>query len=80
MTTPPTAPYTLSRVAQMLGVSMATVSRLRSGDRQPSFLLMAAIEKALDWPIEDQARQRTDKRWHLGFETALRSHLREDQE
>lgn len=67
-------PITLQRVAHLLGCSVATVSRLRAGDRQPSFVLMAHVETKLDWPIEEQARARSDHRWHLEFETALRTH------
>lgn len=68
----PDAPrVTLQRVAQALGCSIATVSRLRAGDRQPSFLLMVAIERAFDWPLEEQARSRAASRWHLDFDTAL---------
>ena len=59
-------------VAQSLGVSIATVSRLRSADRLPSFELMAKVAEGFAWPIEDQARQRLDKTWHVGFETAIR--------
>lgn len=70
-------PVTLHRVAVLLGCSTATVSRLRAGDRQPSFLLMAHVETVLGWPMEQQARARIDKRWHLEFETALQRHFAE---
>ena len=71
VTQPQDRPVTLQRVAQLLGCSIATVSRLRAGDRQPSFLLMAGIERAIGWMIEDQARARAGSRWHLEFETQL---------
>ena len=55
-------------IANALGVSEATVSRLRSGDRNPSFAVMAKIADTFGWPIASQSTARVQGRWHLGFE------------
>jgi transcriptional regulator with XRE-family HTH domain len=44
-----------AEAAQALGCSVATVSRLRSGDRRPSLPLMQEIKRVLSWSIDDQA-------------------------
>jgi transcriptional regulator with XRE-family HTH domain len=41
-------------LAARLGVSEATVSRIASGERQPSVELMVEIRNALGWSIERQ--------------------------
>lgn len=45
---------TNEQVAQNLGISHSMVSRIRSGDRLPSYTLMHRIEAALQWTIADQ--------------------------
>jgi transcriptional regulator with XRE-family HTH domain len=42
-------------MAYRLGVSVATISRLCSGERKPSMELMDRIEQVLDWPFAEQA-------------------------
>lgn len=58
-----TRPDTNEALGIQLGVSHATVSRWRSGDRIPSPPVMVKISYLLSWPIEDQIhaaeRQRT---------------------
>lgn len=41
-------------MAEALGVSESTVSRLASGDRRPSIETMVEIQRVLSWPIEHQ--------------------------
>lgn len=45
----------VTRTADLLGVSAATVSRICSGDRRPSLDLMFVIEKEMRWPLTEQA-------------------------
>lgn len=45
----------LTETAQALGCSLATVSRICSGERNPSLELMAEIRRVLRWSIEAQA-------------------------
>lgn len=71
-TTKPPTTYTAEGLAAALGVSLATISRLRSGDRRPSMALMSRIEKELGWSIETQARAWINGNWHLKFETRIR--------
>lgn len=59
-------------VADRLGLSVATISRLRSGGRNPSFPVMERIEAELGWPVAKQSTARTQGKWHLGFEAACR--------
>lgn len=50
----------LSNIAlgDSLGVSHATISRIRSGDRTPSVDLMLRISKLMDWALEEQVEAR----------------------
>ncbi len=47
-------------VGHRLGVSHATVSRYKSGDRFPTIDILAKIAEVYDWSIDDQyaARQK----------------------
>lgn len=45
------------QVAEALGVSVATVSRLCSGDRKPSLDLIVRIEEVFGWSVQDQANE-----------------------
>lgn len=42
-------------MAQALGVSEATVSRLASGNREPSVALMVKIRQVTKWKVDAQA-------------------------
>lgn len=44
-----------AEMADLLDVSESMVSRIRSGERQPSLDLMLKIRGTLGWSIEDQA-------------------------
>ena len=59
-------------VADKLGLTVAAVSRLRSGSRLPSFDLMWKIQEAYDWSVEEQTRARVDGQWMYAFESVLR--------
>lgn len=41
-------------LGQALGVTHATISRIRSGSRLPSGEVMSAIAVLMEWPIEEQ--------------------------
>lgn len=51
---------TSTDLARRIGVSVATVSRLASGNRSPSVALMERISKVIEWPIEKQCRAYLD--------------------
>lgn len=42
------------QIADALGVSEATISRLKDGERRPSLALMNRIKERAQWPLEDQ--------------------------
>jgi transcriptional regulator with XRE-family HTH domain len=42
-------------MAEIVGCSEATISRLRSGDRTPSVRLMQEIRRVLSWSLDEQA-------------------------
>jgi transcriptional regulator with XRE-family HTH domain len=44
-----------AEMAEALGCSEATVSRLRSGERTPSVRLMSEIRRILSWSMDEQA-------------------------
>lgn len=44
-------------LAERLDVSVATISRICSGERRPSLDLMYVIEERMDWPFADQANE-----------------------
>lgn len=44
-----------AELAEALGVSEATVSRIGSGERRPSMDLMLKIRDVLHWSVERQA-------------------------
>lgn len=48
---------TQTELAERLGVSVATVSRICSGERKPSMQLMDRVEEVLGWPFSDQANE-----------------------
>lgn len=59
-------------VAELLGVSVASVSRLRSGNQKPSLDLMFTIRNKLDWSAEDQVDAWYSDRWNVEFENRIR--------
>lgn len=44
-----------TEMAEILGISPATVSRLCAGKRRPSIVLMDRIEDTMGWAFEKQA-------------------------
>ncbi len=44
-----------AEMAEIVGCSEATISRLRSGDRTPSVRLMQEIRRVLSWSLDEQA-------------------------
>lgn len=68
-----------SEVARRAGVAVATVSRLLSGDRQPSFDMMVRIEEAIGWPVEQQANARKFGNYGNKLDEAIRR-AADDQE
>lgn len=45
---------THERLARLLDLTIASVSRIRTGKRHPSTALMGRIAQLFDWPIEQQ--------------------------
>lgn len=64
---------TQSQVARDLGVSLATVSRVRSQDRKPTLNLMERLDRVYGWRISEQATLYRDGKWLDGFESLLQS-------
>lgn len=62
---------TQTRLASELGVSLATVSRVRSQDRNPTLDLMSRISRVYGWSIGDQATAWEAGKWLHGFEDLI---------
>ena len=72
-------------VAKLLGISEATASRLRAGQRVPSYGTQIKIKHALDWPLMEQFKElyRDDPEgitpnvaaWSSQFERVIREHF-----
>ena len=68
---------TNQRVAELIGLTYSAISRLRSGDRQPSITTMYAIESVFDWPVVDQLETRVSMSaaaWSQEFDRRIREH------
>ena len=64
-------------VARDLGLSISTISRLRSGERVPKQSNMAMISTLLDWSVEDQwklAYRYGKEAWRDEFERRIQQH------
>lgn len=59
-------------IGQQLGVSHATVSRYKSGDRFPELDVMAKIADLLNWTMDDQYKARQDGTFADEFNTRIR--------
>jgi transcriptional regulator with XRE-family HTH domain len=66
-----TAAITNREVGELLGMTHAGVSRLRSGDRLPSIDIMCEIEKHYQWNIDAQIKARRNGTYATEFEAAL---------
>ena len=62
---------TQTRLASELGVSLATISRVRSQDRNPTLDLMSRVSKVYGWSIGDQATAWDEGKWLHGFEDLI---------
>lgn len=69
----PRANATNSHLAEILGVTVGQISRIRNGKRQPSINLMFTISKELGWSTEEQVKAAVWKGYHHSFEAFLRS-------
>lgn len=58
-------------VADELGLTVATVSRIRSGQRLPSLEVMQNINKLLNWSLDDQAQARDLRSYNAALNTRL---------
>jgi transcriptional regulator with XRE-family HTH domain len=58
-------------LGELLGVSHATVSRIRSGDRNPGLDVMIQIAKLTGWSIDDQVKARDLDAYPTCFEEAF---------
>lgn len=58
---------TLTEAAELLDVSVSTVSRIVSGERRPSMELMFVIEERLGWPFNEQADEVRCASYHDAF-------------
>ena len=69
---------TNGRVAEDLGISESMVSRIRSGDRQPSTELMVKIREVYQWDVTYQAiacvQGTADQTYAHQFERVLADH------
>lgn len=68
------SPVTNQRVGEDLGVSHSMISRIRSGDREPSIHLMMRIRDVLDWDITSQATAIGEGDYGVHFEAILIKH------
>lgn len=58
-------------VGEALGLSHATVSRIRTGDRKPSLGFMLAVEKTMRWKLGVQAVHRQNATYAENFELVI---------
>lgn len=65
-------------LARWLGVSVSTVSRLRSGKRVPTWPVMLAVRDTFGWSVADQATSRDQGTWRDDFESRLRQFEADD--
>lgn len=58
-------------VADRLDLTVATVSRLRSGERLPSLDTMTEIKEMTGWSLDLQALAKSSGTYHVELETRL---------
>lgn len=69
---PSTRPVvTNEAVAKRLGLTHSAISRIRSGDRMPSFHTMQVIEVEFGWSIADQSEARRLDQYASEFERVI---------
>lgn len=59
------------RMGELLGVSHATVSRWKSGDRLPELANMQKISAELGWSLDDQVQARDNGKYASEFSRRL---------
>lgn len=69
---------TNQRVAEDLNITHSTVSRIRSGDREPSLALMMQIVQLFGWSLNSQAVAIGKERYAEEFEWELKDHYDND--
>lgn len=62
-----------TELGDLLGVSHATVSRWRSGDRLPEISNMEKIKDALGWSVDDQVKARSAGKYADEFSRRVES-------
>lgn len=68
------AQVTNQKVAEDLGITHSMVSRIRSGDREPSLSLMMQIAQLFGWSLDSQATAISNDRYGEEFEWELKDH------
>ena len=58
-------------VADELDLTVATVSRLRSGDRLPSLETIMAVKQLTGWGVDEQADAKSGGTYHVELEKQL---------
>lgn len=64
-------PVTNESVAKRLGLSHSMISRIRSGDRMPSFRTMQAIAAVYDWSLDAQGEAQRLDQYAAAFENVI---------
>lgn len=59
---------TNQEVANLIGLSHSSVSRIRKGERSPSLGAMVRIDASLDWPIDQQVTAKIEGVYAAYFE------------
>ncbi|QXJ40737.1 hypothetical protein [Curtobacterium phage Parvaparticeps] len=69
---------TNSEVAARIGLTHSGVSRLRSGQRNPSIVVMRNIENQYGWEVGDQVNAIESDTFHAEFEAQIAKPADED--
>jgi transcriptional regulator with XRE-family HTH domain len=62
---------TNQEVGELIGLSHSAVSRIRRGERNPSFDVMMKIDQKFDWPLEQQIVAKVEGYYATYFEGRL---------
>lgn len=66
------------KLGELLGLSHASVSRIRSGDRLPSLDVMHKISYLTGWTMDEQTARRNDGTYNVEFDRAFEGVTFED--
>lgn len=58
-------------IAERIGLTHSSVSRIRNGHRLPSVGVMSAIEKEVGWKVADQVKARQEGTYAEAFRTRV---------